>query len=73
MDDAANQIINAAENHDKNIREYKKDSMEKIFRYRPENKELQEEYTMLLHSLFDEDLKKSMSWELDWKTNLYNR
>ena len=47
--------------------------MEKIFRYRPENKELQEEYTMLLHSLFDEDLKKSMSWELDWKTNLYNR
>jgi len=73
MDDTANQIINAAENHDKNIREYKKDSMEKIFRYRPENKELQEEYTMLLHSLFDEDLKKSMSWELDWKTNLYNR
>lgn len=73
LDDAADQIINAAENHDKNLEQYKKDSLEKIFRYMPENKKLQEEYTMLLHSLFDKELENSMNWNLDWKTNLYNR
>jgi len=71
--DAAEQIINAAENHDKNIEEYRKYSLETIFRYRPENKLLQEEYTMLLHSLFDEDLNNSITWDLDWKTNLYKK
>lgn len=71
LKDAATQLISAAENHDANLDEYKKNVSEKIFRYMPENKRLQEEYTMLLHSLFDENVKNSISWDLDWKTNLY--
>jgi hypothetical protein len=68
---AASQIINAAENHDANLEEYKKDVASKIYRYMPENERLQQEYTKLLDSLFDEDVKNSISWEWDWKTNLY--
>lgn len=71
--DAADKLIDASENYDNIHEDYRKDSMDKIFRYMPENKRLQEEYTLLLHSLFDEDVKNSMSTELDWKTNLYKR
>lgn len=69
--DAANQLIEVAENYDKIHEDFKKDSMKKIFRYMPENKRLQEEYTKLIDSLFDEDVRNSLSMDLDWKTNLY--
>lgn len=69
--DAAEKIIEVAENYDKNYKEYREESMKKIFRYRPENEALQAEYTKLLDSLFDEDIKNSLSFDLDWKTNLY--
>lgn len=69
--DAANQLIEVAENYDNIYEDFRKDSMKKIFRYMPENKKLQEEYTKLIHSLFDEDVKNSLSMDLDWKTNLY--
>ena len=71
LKDAAAQLINAAENHDANFEAYKKDVAEKIYRYMPENKRLQQEYTMLLDSLFDDKIKNSISWDWDWKTNLY--
>ena len=70
---AASQLINAAENHDANLEQYRKEMISKMYRYMPENKRLQEEYTLLLHSLFDEDVKKSMSWDWNWKTNLYDK
>ena len=71
LKDAAAQLINAAENHDANFEAYKKDVAEKIYRYMPENKRLQQEYTMLLDSLFDDKIKNYISWDWDWKTNLY--
>jgi len=71
--DASDKLIEVAENYDKTYKEYREDTMKKIFRYMPENKVLQEEYTMLIHSLFDKDIKNSMSTELDWKTNLYKK
>jgi hypothetical protein len=68
---AGDMLIDIAENYDGIYKEYHQETLEKLKRYMPENKRLQEEYTNLLHTLFDADLKNSMSMKLDWKTNLY--
>lgn len=71
LKDAGNKLIDVAENYDKIYKEHHRDNLEKMKRYMPVNKNLQEDYTKLLHSLFDEDVKNSLSWDLDWKTNRF--
>lgn len=69
--DAGDLIIKAAAEYDQNYEAHRKENLEKIKRYMPENKALQQEYTKLLDSLFDKDTYDSISWELDHKKNLY--
>jgi len=71
LKDAGDKIVDVAENYDNIYEEHYADNLKKMKRFMPSNKDLQQDYTNLLHSLFDDDVKNSISWDLDWKTNRY--
>lgn len=71
LKDAGNMVVKVAEDYDNIYKEHYAENLKKMQRFMPSNKNLQEDYTNLLHSLFDDDVKNSISWDLDWKTNRY--
>ena len=64
-------VVKVAEDYDNIYKYHYAENLKKMQRFMPSNKNLQEDYTNLLHSLFDDDVKNSISWDLDWKTNRY--
>lgn len=71
LKDAGELILKVAKEYDNDYEAIRKKNLKIIQRYIPTNTKLQEQYNLLLDSLFDEELEKSKSWELNWKKNTY--
>jgi hypothetical protein len=70
MKNAGELIKHVIENHDSNLEEYKERNKPILERYTKENQGLLDLYDKLLENLFKPG-KHKLSYEYDWKTNLY--
>ena len=70
ISEAKKALLDALQNHDNSIEEYKERSNDVLDRYRSTNPKIVDTYKKLLENLFQPN-KHEMSYEYDWKTNLY--
>jgi len=70
ISDGAEALKLALDTHDDNLEEYKSKNKPVLERYLATNKEVVETYRKLIDNLFNKN-KHTMSYEYDWKTNLY--
>lgn len=71
IDMASEKLEEALANHDKpeNLKAYKEKNQKVLERYTIKNKDLVDTYDKLIENLYDG--KHEMSYEYDWKTNVY--
>jgi hypothetical protein len=70
ISDGAEQLKLALNEHDKNIEEYRLKNKPVLERYMSTNPGIVNTYKKLIDNVFNKDTHK-MSYEYNWKTNLY--
>ena len=70
ISEGANQLEKALNEHDSNLKEYSKKNRSALNRYLSTNKKVVNTYKKLIDNVFNKDTHK-MTYEYDWKTNLY--
>lgn len=70
VSEGAAKLEEALSNHDSNLEEYNKNNKKVLERYKSTNPDIVDTYRKLIDNLYNKD-KHKMSYEYNWKTNLY--